>query len=85
MSLKIIKELINFIIVKLDVDEENVIIKNIEIKDDCEYTIKLKIKDNLYSIRHFEPFLMVQNVNYGMGPVYDCSIFNKEKGHYEKI
>ena len=40
MSLKIISDLVNYIQVKLNVEEEDIIIKNIEIKDDCLYSIK---------------------------------------------
>ena len=85
MSLRIINEAINVIKNKLQVDEESIIINNIKFTDDCEYTIELKIYDNLYSIRHFEPLIMVQGVNYGHGYYYDCYVFNKEKGYYENI
>lgn len=85
MSLKIITKLIDFIKVKLDVDDENIIIKNIEIKEDCIYIIDIKIKDDLYSISHFEPLKMIQGVNYGMGPWYDVYLFNKEQNCYNNI
>ena len=85
MSLKIITNLFNFIKVKLDVDEETIIIKTIEIENECSYTIELKIKDELYSIRHFEPLKIIQGVDYGMGHWYDICLFNKEKNHYENI
>ena len=85
MSLRIINNLVNYVKDNLGVDEKSVIIKTIEIVDDCIYTIELEINNNLYAIRHFEPLVMVQDVNYGHGFYYDCDIFNKEKGHYEFI
>ena len=83
MSLRIITKLIDFIKDKLDVDE--VIIKNIEINNDCEYILELKIKDDLYSIKHFEPLKIIQGVYYGMGHYYDCYLFNKQNGNYDII
>ena len=85
MSLRIINKAINVIKDKLQVDEESIIINNIKFTDDCEYTIELKIYDNLYSIRHFEPLIMVDDVYYGHVYYYDCYLFNKEKGYYEDI
>ena len=73
MSLKIISKLVNYIQAKLNVKEEDIIVKNIELKDDCLYTIKLKIKDEIYVINHFEPLTLIQDVNYGMGPSYKPS------------
>ncbi len=85
MSLKIITELINFIKLKLNINEDDIIIKTIEIEDDWSYTIELKIKDDLYAIRHCEPLEIIINRDYGMGYYYDVSLFNKEKKYYENI
>lgn len=57
----------------------------IEIENECLYTIKLKIKDDLYSIRHFEPLKQIQGINYEIEPWYDFYLFNKEKNCYENI
>lgn len=80
MSLKIITDLINFIKVKLNIDEENIIIQKIEIENDCGYVIDMKINGELYSIRHFEPLKMIQGVNYGMDLImmFTCSIKKKD-------
>jgi hypothetical protein len=82
MSLKIISNLVNYIQAKLNVEEEDIIVKNIEIKDDCLYSIKLKIKDEIYVIDHFEPLRLIKDENYGMGPSYRCCLFVKEYNHY---
>lgn len=78
MSLKIISILVNYIQSTLNVKEEDIIIKNIECKDDCLYNIKFKIKDDIYVIDHFEPLKIIQGVNYGMGPSYQCCLLDKE-------
>jgi len=85
MSLAIINRLVNFIQVKLHVDEEDVVVKSVEVVNDSGYTIELKVKNELYSIRHFEPLNPIRDVNYGMGYDYDCYLFDKEKNHYVKI
>ena len=85
MSLKIINKLVNYIQEKLNVKEEDIIIKKIEFKDDCLYTIKLKIKDEIYVIDHFEPLRLIQDVNYGMDPSYQCCLFVEEHNHYITI
>ena len=85
MSLRIINNLVNYVKDNLGVDEKSVIIKTIKIVDDCEYRLELEINNNLYAIIHFEPLVVVEGVNYGASPYYDCEIFNKEKGRYEFI
>ena len=85
MSLRIINNLINFICDNLNVLEDDIIIKKINIDNDNFYSIELKIDDKLYSIRHFEPLEIVQGINYGMGHCYDCSLFDKVKGHFVDI
>lgn len=85
MSFKVITNLINFVKDNLNVDEDNIIIKNIEIDDNCEYTMKIEIKDNLYAIKHYEPLHTIKGINYGMGPWYDCYWYNEEQGHYIKL
>ena len=85
MSLSIINKLINFIINKLNINEKEIIIKTIKFDNDDVYTIEFKIYDDLYSIRHFEPLEMIQDVNYGIGYYYDCCIFDKEKDYYISI
>ena len=85
MSFEILTKLFNFIKGKLQVDEENIIIKTIEIEKDCFYTIEVQINDNMYSIRHYEPLQMIQGVNNGTGYWYELSIFSEEKGYYEKL
>lgn len=85
MSLKIITTLIDFIKVKLNVDEKNIVIKTIEIENECSYIIELKINKNLYSIRHFEPLKIIQGINYGMGVHYDVYLFNKKNNCFDKI
>ena len=85
MSLKIINKLVNYIQEKLNVKEEDIIVKKIEFKDDCLYTIKLKIKNEIYVIDHFEPLRLIQDVNYGMGPSYQCCLFVEEHNHYITI
>ena len=79
MSFKIISNLVNHIQVKLNVKEEDIIVKNIEFKDDCLYKIKLKIKDEIYVIDHFEPLRLIQDVT---GPSYRCCLFVEEHNHY---
>jgi hypothetical protein len=45
------------------------------------YKIEVKIKNDLYSIRHFEPAIKDFDPlkNYGMRYWYDVSLFNEEK------
>ena len=81
MSLRIITKLIHYMREEFKADKEGVVIKTIEI-DDGVYTIEVIINEKQYSIRHFEPLKMEQDVNYGMGYFYDCCLFDKEKGHY---
>jgi hypothetical protein len=82
MSLKIISKLVNYIQEKLNVKEEDIIVKNIDFEDDCLYTIKLKIKDEICVITHFEPLKLIQDVT---GPSYQCYLLDEEKGHYITI
>ena len=79
MSLKIINKLVNYIQEKLNVKKEDIIVKNIEFKDDCLYIITLKIKDEICVITHFEPLKLIQDV---MGPSYRCCLFVKEHNDY---
>jgi hypothetical protein len=86
MSLKIISKLIKFIQVTLNIREEEVIVKSIKFElEDNTYIIELKVGNEIYSIMHFEPLKMLPDVNYGMGPYYDCYLFDKEKGFYKQI
>ncbi len=85
MSYRIINKLIKFMQIGLDVEIDSIIIKNIEINDDCEYTITLQINNTLYKIWHFEPLNMIQGVYYGMGPDYDILVFDKEKEKYNQF
>ena len=82
MSFKIISNLVNYIQEKLNVKEEDIIVKNIEFKDDCLYHIKLKIKDEIYVIDHFEPLRLIQDKNYVTGPSFRCCLFVEEHNHY---
>jgi len=82
MSLKIINKLVNHIQEKLNVKEEDIFVKSIEFKDDCLYTIKLKIKDEIYVIDHFEPLRLIQDIT---EPSYQCCLLDEEKGHYITI
>ena len=51
----------------------------------CVYKITFNIHDKLYQIEHFEPFIMIKDVNYGHGPYYDCCVYNKEKHIFERV
>lgn len=85
MSLRIITKLINFVQNGLNVNEKDVIVKTIKFKRDDYYNIHLEINGELYSIKHFEPLNMIQGVNYGAGPWYDCFKIDKETETYNKI
>ena len=58
-------------------DINSVIIKTIEIDDNCSYNICLEFNNNLYSIRHYQPSIEIKDVNYGMGPYHQYDIFDK--------
>lgn len=85
MSYRIISKLVKFMQIGLDVEIDSIIIKNIEIKDDCEYTITLQINDTLYKIWHLEELNMIQGVYYSMGPDYKMLVFDKEKEKYKQF
>ena len=86
MSLKIINKLISKFSFSMNVDIENIIIKNIEIEDnDSYYEITLKIGDVLYNIRHFEPIDSLKNVYYIDGPCNEYYIFDKLTNKFKKI
>lgn len=86
MSLRILTNIIRAFKIGLDVvNDDDIIIKKIEIEDDCVYTIEIKFHDKMYSIRHFEHIKEINGVNYGHGPWYDCDTFDEQKGHYVRI
>jgi len=77
MSLKIITKLIHYLKEKLNVTEDDIIINEMNIKDSCDYEIEMKIKDNWYRIKHFEPLHPIQERNYGMGSWYELRMMNQ--------
>ncbi len=85
MSLSIINRLIGCLQKNLNVNSEDIIIKNIEFDDTYLYTIELNIKDKLYSIKHFKPLNPVYGVNYGHGDYVTVHVFNTEKGYFERV
>lgn len=84
MSLKIINKLIDYLKEKLNVTEDDIIINEMNIKYSCDYEIEMKIKDNWYRIKHFEPLHPIQGRNYGMGPWYELRMMDRY-GWYVKI
>ena len=82
MSIKIISKLVNYIQGKLNVNEEDIIVNNITVENNCKYKISVNIKNEVYDIRHFEPLQIIQDVKYGMGPYYECCKFVKEHNHW---
>ncbi len=78
MSVKTINNIISTFCLNMKTDINSIIIKTIEIDDNCSYNVRLEFNDELYSIRHYEPFVMIEGVNYGMGPYHQYDIFDKK-------
>jgi hypothetical protein len=85
MSVRILNELFENFSLFIEKDKNEFKIKIIEIANDCEYKIILEIEDVLYSIHHFEPRVMIQDVNYGMGPYYEYYIEDKDTLQFTKL
>lgn len=86
MSLRIINKLISIFSFSMNVEIGNIIVKNIEIEDnDSYYEITLKLGDELYNIRHFEPIESLKNVYYVDGPYNEYYIFDKLTNKFKKI
>jgi len=77
MSLNIINNIISTFCVNMKTDINSITIKNIEIEENYIICV-LEFNDELYSIRHYEPIVMMKGVNYGMGPYHQYDIFDKK-------
>jgi hypothetical protein len=82
MSDKIIHNLIQYFCKQMNVLEENIIIKESKVENDCNYEIELEALGNKYSILHMEPLNPVPGVNYGHGPYYSIYEWKGEKQGY---
>ncbi len=84
MSVNIINNLISTFCLRMKANIDNVIIKTFKFDKDC-YTLLLEFNDEIYSIRHFEPIIIVPGVNYGAGPYHQYDIFNKNDNIFQPI
>jgi len=85
MSVKTINNIISTFCVNMKIDIHSIIIKIIEIDDNCLYNARLEFNDELYSIRHYEPNIMIEDVNYGMGYYHDYDIFDKQNKVFTRL
>jgi hypothetical protein len=71
MLMQTINDILSTFCLKMGANLNSVIIKRIDYDDDTyTYNVLLKLNDELYSIKHYEPIIMKQDVNYGAVPFH---------------
>ena len=73
-----INNILSTFCLKMGANLNSVIIKIIDYDDTYTYNVLLELNDELYSIKHYEPIIMKQDVNYGAGPFHQYEVFNKQ-------
>lgn len=77
----------------LGLEESDVVIRSRHMcAEDGVYELELLVHNtDVYTIRHFDPCPIVQEakimqeVNYGMGPYYECCLFRPDKNQFERV
>lgn len=86
MSVQIINNILSTFCLKMKTNTNSVIIKSIHVIDNnSSYSVLLELNDELYSIRHYEPLIIEQGVNYGMGPDHLYDIFDKKTKMFTRL
>ena len=78
MSIKTMNNILSTFCLRMETNLESVIIKTIDYDNKSTYNVLLELNNDLYSIRHYEPIIIIQGVNYGMGPYHQYEIFDKK-------
>ena len=85
MSIQTINTILSEFCLKMKIDLDSVIIKTVEFDEKSTYNVFLELNNELYSIRHYEPFDMVQGVNYGAGYCHQYDIFDEKNKIFKPL